>query len=240
MSYSLNNMKGVKKGGVQVDYRHEIKHYITPADAAAIQINMKAVASLDPHAEKQGAYRIRSLYFDDPRDTALWDKLDGVNQRRKFRIRYYNADLTYIMLECKMKRDSVGRKLQERLTEEEARRILAGDTAWMAGSGRSLLISLYVEMKTRGLRPKCVVEYMRVPFVYGPGNVRVTIDWNIRTGPPGQFMDPCGLTLPVEGNPMLLEVKWDEYLPAIIRRATALKGRGPTAFSKYAACRIYG
>ena len=223
-----------------MEYRHEIKHYVTPADAAAIRTNLSAVAAVDSHAVKDGCYRIRSLYFDDLRDTALWEKLDGVNERRKFRIRYYNEDLSYIMLECKMKRDNVGCKLQERLTEEETRRIMAGDVAWMAASGRPLLVTLYVEMKTRGLRPKCVVEYMRVPFVYAPGNVRVTIDWNIRTGPPDQFLDPLGLTLPVEGNPMLLEVKWDEYLPTVIRRATALKGRGPTAFSKYAACRIYG
>ena len=223
-----------------MDYRHEIKHFITPADAVCIRQNLSAVASIDSHAQKDGAYRIRSLYFDDLQNTALWEKLDGVNERRKFRIRYYNADLSYIMLECKMKRDNVGCKLQERLTEDELRRILAGDVAWMASSGKPLLVTLYVEMKTKGLRPKCVVEYMRVPFVYAPGNVRVTIDWNIRTGPPGQFMDPCGLTLPVDGDPMLLEVKWDEYLPDVIRRAAALKGRGPSAFSKYAACRIYG
>ena len=223
-----------------MQYRHEIKHLITPADAVAIRRNMSAVASVDPHAREDGCYRIRSLYFDDLNNTVLWEKLDGVNERRKFRIRYYNEDLSFIMLECKMKRDNVGCKLQERLTEEELRRIMAGDTAWMAVSGRPLLVTLYTEMKVKGLRPKCVVEYMRVPFVYGPGNVRVTIDWNIRTGPPGQFMDPRGLTLPVDGNPMLLEVKWDDYLPGVIRRAAALKSRGPTAFSKYAACRMYG
>ena len=223
-----------------MEYRHEIKHFITPADAVCIRQNLSAVASIDSHAQKDGAYRIRSLYFDDPMDTALHEKLDGVNERRKFRIRYYNADLSYIMLECKMKRDNVGCKLQQRLTEDELRRILAGDVAWMASSGKPLLVTLYVEMKTKGLKPKCVVEYMRVPFMYGAGNVRVTIDWNIRTGPPGLFLDPCGLTLPVDGDPMLLEVKWDEYLPSVIRRATALKSRGPTAFSKYAACRVYG
>jgi len=223
-----------------MDYRHETKHLITPGDAAAVRGNLRAVASIDEHAQKDGCYRVRSLYFDDMNDTALWEKLDGVNERRKFRIRYYNGDLSYIMLECKMKRGGLGRKVMERLTEEEARRIAAGDVGWMAADGRPLLTALYVEMKARALRPKCVVEYMRTPFVYGPGHVRVTIDWNIRTGPPGQFLNPGGLTLPVEGNPVLLEIKWDEYLPGIIRRATALHDRGPTAFSKYAACRIYG
>ena len=223
-----------------MNYRHEIKHVISPADAAAIRTNLSAVAALDPHAAGQGYYRIRSLYFDDPLDTALHEKLDGVNERRKYRIRYYNDDLDYIVLECKMKRDGVGCKPQERLTLQETRRILAGDVAWMITSGRPLLAALYVDMKTRRLAPRTVVEYKRVPFVYAPGNVRVTIDWGIRTGAPRDFLNPQGLTLPIDDDVTLLEVKWDEYLPGIIRKAAALKSRAPTAFSKYAACRVYG
>ncbi|MBR1813249.1 MAG: polyphosphate polymerase domain-containing protein [Lachnospiraceae bacterium] len=223
-----------------MEYRHEVKFPITTADAVAIRQNLTAVASVDSHAGKDGCYRIHSLYFDDQNNTALWEKLDGVNERRKFRIRYYNEDLSYIMLECKMKRDNVGCKLQQRLTQEEVLRILKGDTSWMAASGKPLLVTLYVEMKAHGLRPKCVVDYMRRPFTYAPGNVRVTIDWNIRTGSPAQFMNPNALTLPVDGNPMLMEVKWDDYLPGIIRRAVSLHGRGQSAFSKYATCRMYG
>lgn len=222
-----------------MDYRHEIKHIISPGDAAAIRANLSAVAKLDPHAAEKGCYAIRSLYFDDPRDTALHEKLDGVNERRKFRIRYYNDDLSYIMLECKMKRDGVGCKLQERLTREEVERILRQDIAWLVTSNRPLLMMLYVEMKVNRLAPKTVVAYQRVPFVYAPGNVRVTIDWNIRTGLPKDFLNPQGLTLPIAEDVTLLEVKWDAYLPGIIRRAAALKSRDPTAFSKYAACRVY-
>ncbi len=223
-----------------MDYRHEIKHIITPADAAAIRTNLSAVARLDPNAVRSGGrYLVRSLYFDDPWDTALHEKLDGVNQRKKYRIRYYNDDFSYIVLECKIKRDGVGVKPQEVLSLEETRRILSGDIAWMAESGRPLLTVLYVDMKLRCLRPKVVVEYKRVPYVYAPGNVRVTIDWNIRTAKPDQFLEPQGLTLPIGEDVMLLEVKWDEYLPSIIRQAVALKNRQGSAFSKYAACRVY-
>ncbi len=223
-----------------MDYRHEIKHIITPADAAAIRTNLSAVARLDPNAVRSGGrYLVRSLYFDDPWDTALHEKLDGVNQRKKYRIRYYNDDFSYIVLECKIKRDGVGVKPQEVLSLEETRRILSGDIAWMAESGRPLLTVLYVDMKLRCLRPKVVVEYKRVPYVYAPGNVRVTIDWNIRTAKPDQFLEPQGLTLPIEEDVILLEVKWDEYLPSIIRQAVALKSRQGSAFSKYAACRVY-
>ena len=138
-----------------------------------------------------------------------------------------------------MKRDGVGAKPQASLTPEETEKILRGDIGWMATSGRPLLVCLYADMKTRQLKPKTVVQYKRVPFVYAPGNVRVTIDWDIRTGPPGDFLNPEGLTLPIEDDVMLLEVKWDQYLPTVIRRAAALKSRTPSAFSKYAACRVY-
>ena len=94
-------------------------------------------------------------------------------------------------------------------------------------------------MKVNRLMPKTVVAYQRVPFVYAPGNVRVTIDWNIRTGSPRDFLDPRGLTLPIAEDVTLLEVKWDEYLPNVIRRAAALKSRTPASFSKYAVCRVY-
>lgn len=223
-----------------MNYRHEIKHLITPADAVAIRANLNAVARVDPNAAQNGGhYLIHSLYFDDLCDTALHEKLDGVNQRKKYRIRYYNDDLSYIVLECKIKQDGVGTKPQQRLTLEEAERILSGDIGWMVTSGKPLLASLYVDMKIHGLRPKVVVEYKRLPYVYAPGNVRVTIDWNIRTAKPNQFFASNPLTLPIQDNVMLLEVKWDEYLPSIIRQAVALKSRQGSAFSKYAACRVY-
>lgn len=222
-----------------MDYRHEIKCIISPGDAAAIRSNLSATARMDPHAAEKGYYCIRSLYFDDPMDTALHEKLDGVNERRKFRIRYYNDDLSYIMLECKMKRDGVGCKPQERLTQEEVGRIMQGDIGWMVTSQRPLLVALYVEMKVHRLKPRTVVEYKRAPFVYGPGNVRVTLDWAIRTGSPRDFLNPNGLTLPIDDDVTMLEVKWDNYLPGVIRKAAALKSRTPTAFSKYAACRVY-
>ena len=223
-----------------MDYRHEIKHIISAGDAAAIRTNLSAVAKIDPHATEKGYYRIRSLYFDDPQDTALREKLDGVNERRKYRIRYYNDNLSYIVLECKMKRDGVGCKPQARLTLEETQKILRGDIGFLIASRKPLMEALYVDMKVRRLAPKTVVQYKRVPFVYGPGNVRVTIDWDIRTGAPRDFLDPHALTLPIEDDVTLLEVKWDEYLPGVIRRAAALKSRTPTAFSKYAAYRVYG
>ena len=222
-------------------YRNEIKHEISAADKAAICASMRAVARPDPHAGPDGRYLIRSLYFDTPADKALREKLDGVSEREKFRIRFYNGDPSVMHLEKKVKRDGLGYKVSAPITAEEAQRIVDGDTNWMAVSGRGLIVELYAKMKSEGLRPKTIVDYTRTPFVYGPGNVRVTIDENIRTGLGcTDFLNPSCVTVPAGEPVILLEVKWDDYLPAVIRRAVAVKSRRGAAFSKYQTCRIYG
>ena len=202
---------------------------------------MRVVAQLDSHVGAQGDYLIRSLYFDNLADKALREKIDGVNEREKFRIRYYNGDTSFIHLEKKVTRDGLGYKLTETITAEEAQRIVDGDTAWMATSGRALLVELYAKMKSQGLHPSTIVDYERIPFVYAPGNVRVTLDYNIRTGLRcTDFLNPGCVTIPAGDAPIILEVKWDNYLPSVIKRAVQVKGRRVGAFSKYAQCRIYG
>ncbi|MCF0132426.1 MAG: polyphosphate polymerase domain-containing protein [Blautia sp.] len=221
-------------------YRHEWKHEINMADHLTLRMRLSAVMQKDIHAIN-GKYEIRSLYFDTPSDKALREKTDGVNRREKFRIRLYNADTSRIQLEKKSKLNNLCTKESCLLSENEARSILAGNPEWMKDCDRPLCQELYYKMRSQGLRPKTIVEYTREPFVFFPGNVRVTIDYNIRTGDfRTDFLNPDTLTLPAGESPILLEVKWDEFLPDIIRDAVTIPGRRVTAFSKYEQCRIYG
>lgn len=223
-----------------MEFRHEWKHEISWSDLIAIRQRLRAVAKPDIHAV-DGKYFIRSLYFDDPLDTALREKLDGVNRREKFRIRYYDFNTDLIHLEKKSKQNGLGSKAQADLTAEEAQAIVDGRLEWMAGSDRALVRELYVKMRNQGLRPRTIVDYTREAFFYPPGNVRVTLDYHIRTGMNcTDFLNPDCTTVPAGDAPIILEVKWDEFLPGIIRDAVQLTGRHTAAFSKYAACRIYG
>ena len=222
-----------------MDFRHEWKHEINFSDMIAIRQRLRAVAKPDPHAV-DGRYTIRSLYFDDFTDKALREKLDGVDRREKFRIRYYNGDTSLIHLEKKSKGHGLGAKESAALTQDEARAVADGELDWMPSSDRPLVRELYSKMR-RGLRPKTVVDYTREPFTYAPGNVRVTLDYDIRTGLGcTDFLNPDCITVPAGDAPIILEVKWDAFLPDIIRHAVQLEGRRVSAFSKYAQCRIYG
>lgn len=221
-------------------YRHEWKHEINYADMLTLRARLSAVMKRDEHAVN-GIYHIRSLYFDNLYDKALREKIDGVNIREKFRIRFYNGDTSFIVLEKKSKINGLCAKESCSITEEEAQKIVDGDFLWMNTSEKPLCMELYSKMLSQGLKPKTIVDYTREPFVFAPGNVRVTLDYDIRTGMfRTDFLNPGTFTLPAGESPIILEVKWDEYLPDIIKDAVLIPGRQTTAFSKYEQCRIYG
>ena len=221
-------------------YRHEWKHEINLSDMITLRQRLRAVAQSDEHT-LNGAYEIRSLYFDNLSDKALREKIDGVSRREKFRIRYYNRDTSLIHLEKKSKIGELETKESAMLTKEQAQSIVDGGFGWMAHAPDPLIKELYHKMTTQQLRPKTIVDYTREPYIFTAGNVRVTMDYNIRTGLLcTDFLNSDCVTIPAGEAPIILEVKWDAYLPDIIRDAVQLGSRHTCAFSKYAVCRIYG
>lgn len=222
-----------------MQWRHEWKHEISPSDRLVLRQRLGAICTLDPHAS-DGSYRIRSLYFDNISDRALREKLDGVDRREKWRIRYYDDDTSFIHLERKAKAHGLGTKDACMLTAPEVRAIVEGNTSWMPYDARPLVRRLATAMTCEGMRPRTIVEYSREPYVFPAGNVRVTMDYHIRTGLSCiDFLDLACPTIPVPGDPIILEVKWDEFLPSIVRDAVQLAGRRTSAYSKYASARAY-
>lgn len=221
-------------------YRHEQKHEISGEDMIVLRRRLSAVMHEDSHAT-DGRYFIRSLYFDNASDKALREKIDGVNLREKFRIRLYNNDSSIIKLEKKIKINGLCRKESVIISVDQAAAIASGNYNWMAASSVPLIAELYSKITSQGLSPKTIVDYERIPFVFAPGNVRVTLDYNIRTGlNRTDFLNPNCVTVPAGDGVIILEVKWDDFLPDIIRDAVQLPCCRSSAFSKYAVCRIYG
>lgn len=221
-------------------YRHEWKHELNYAQMMAIRSRVSAVLLKDPHTI-DGKYLIRSLYFDNDNDKALREKIDGVNRREKFRIRYYNGDTSIIHLEKKSKLNGLGTKFSANLSAEQAESIVNGDISWMIGSDNDLIKELYCKMRYQGMKPMTIVDYTREPFIYGPGNVRVTFDYDIRTGIKCiDFLNAECVTIPAGDAPIILEVKWDAYLPSIIKDLIQEPNVRAGSFSKYTQCRVYG
>lgn len=222
-------------------YRHELKYMISYADYLSIRKRIRTVMKTDPHTSEEGTYRIRSVYFDNDDDKALREKNDGAGKREKFRIRYYNDDLSFITLEKKIKSDKLCLKCDAPITELEFRKILAGDIDWMKDSSQELVQELYAKMKYQRLKPRVRVSYLREPYIYAPGNVRVTFDSEIRTSLfQKEFLGATDISATDTPQEMILEVKYDAFLPEIIQQLVQVRGTGQQAFSKYGACRRFG
>ncbi len=219
-------------------FRHEYKHQINLADIYGLRTRLSAIVKHDSNCDADGTYFVKSLYFDNYMDKALREKIDGVNKREKFRIRYYGTDTSFIRLEKKSKINGLCNKVTCRITAEECKKIIDGDIDFMKDSEYELMRELYSKMKYQLLRPKCIVAYTRECFVYRCGNVRVTLDMNIcGSNNVREFLNP-DLPFLQTYHEAILEVKWDEYLPQIIRDCVQVKSRRSAAFSKYAAIRI--
>ena len=162
-------------------YRHELKYLITCADYLAIRQRVRTVMEQDPHAGSDGTYQIRSIYYDNYRDKALREKLDGIQKREKFRIRWYNDDFSFLTLEKKLKHNDLCMKLDAPITVDELQRMLYAPGSWMMAHREPLVQELYCKIRSQQLQPRVVVSYVREPYIFRAGNVRVTFDFRIQT-----------------------------------------------------------
>lgn len=221
-------------------FRHELKHSINTAEDIEISGRLRKLFKHDENAGSHGTYCVSSLYFDTPYDKALRQKLDGVNSREKFRLRYYNGNLDFIRLEKKLKINGLCCKYSARMTAGQADQLLRGNISFLMDSENPLMAELYSKMQGQLLHPKTIVTYDREAFLYAPGNVRITLDRRLRTGLGcTDFFNPRLYHADVSEKTVILEVKYDAFLPELVRLAVQIPNRQAAAYSKYAACRRY-
>ena len=228
------------KGVKEPKFRHELKYLCSAAELKMLEVRLQDVMRPDPHTDENGCYLIRSVYFDDLYDKCLNENESGVSPREKWRVRIYNANDRRISLECKRKEYGMIQKKSCRITRDQYERMARLEPVPITDENPALLNRMLLLQRTQLMQPKVIVQYLRRPFVCDEGNVRVTFDYDIRTAlRRTDFLNPDCPTIPAGDPVILLEVKWDNFLPDIIRDAVQTPGRRVTAFSKYARARIY-
>lgn len=219
-------------------YRVEDKFLVSERELYLLQSRLKVVLNTDRHSIN--GYTITSVYFDDFCDSCLQDTIDGNRIRQKYRIRIYNGSFDVIKLEVKYKRDNRVKKCATEITYEQMCDLMRG--IYIEGGQSSVddPITLFnMAIKERGLRPKVIVEYDRMAYVFVPGNVRITLDRDLRTS--SRFDDfmrkECVSPKAVLHENRVLEIKYDEFLPDFIAGILEYGNMIQTSFSKYRICR---
>lgn len=224
-----------------IPLRHELKYHITPAELTVLRGVLAPVMQLDPNGNENNEYHIRSLYFDTINDDALEEKIAGVGNRKKYRIRIYNFSDRVIKLECKSKYGDLISKQSVSIPRELAEQLIAGDPDGLQRMRHPLFHDVYREMRTRLLRPAVIVDYVREAYIHQAEEVRITFDKQVRTGLYSVDMfNPEIPTYPVFDDPVeILEVKFDEFLPGYLQSILSGVTAQRSAISKYTWCRRY-
>ena len=216
--------------------RHELKFLIHHFDYVSLKHKLKYLLAADAHSTSQD-YTVKSLYFDDIHNSAYHDKVDGVRDRAKYRIRQYNHDSSRINLEKKIKQNDRVHKLSSPLTQTESRALMQGNYA-LCDQDSPLVQAFKTVAKARHFTPKVIVEYDREAYTFPINNIRITFDKRLRT-----HLHSAALFDTVPGhsvlspNTLILEIKYDMFLPGFIRTQFALDARPQLALSKYVMCR---
>ena len=223
------------------EYRHEYKYPCNLHKMQCIRNRIEPIMELDSYVGEDGVYKIRSLYFDDYFNRCFYENVNGTDPREKFRIRIYNGDSSCIKLELKKKEHGMTKKLSCGLTQDLCRKAMNGEDLPIEEIESPVYRKFCLQQRTRLLKPKIIVEYDRVPFVYRDGNVRVTFDLHVRSsGDMECFMDKeITSRLVMSNNQHILEVKFDEYIPDFIYQSVQVEKLQQTTFSKYYMCRKY-
>ena len=218
-------------------FRHELKYLINYGDAELIKQRLRTVLREDSHTIG-GKYHIRSLYFDDYFNTAYYDKLDGADGRKKYRIRLYNLEDNFIRLECKIKSGAYISKLSAPVTKAETDKIFEGDYGFLLSSEHEICRQFYYECVSNVMRPKVYVDYEREPYIMESGDVRITFDSDVRGAYPCEGITGEGMVFGYVLDPgkLIMEVKFTEFLPEIVRQILPSRAMEQSAVSKYVLC----
>lgn len=220
-------------------YRNEIKFIINKDSAEILKNKLSLIMDLDQNSTEDNSYLIRSLYFDDINSTAYYEKMDGVEYRKKYRIRLYNNDTNFIRLECKYKHENKTSKDQILIDKNICDRIIDGSIKNLKIEEENLLTKFIIDSKLNNLVPSIIVDYKRLAYTYPVSEVRVTFDSKIRSGRYNYnlYDEDLSTYKVIDDDEVVLEVKFNEILPESIAIILSTVPMIRQAFSKFAICR---
>jgi hypothetical protein len=223
-------------------FRHEFKYYISEKDYIALRHRIGLVLKQDSNSIDEKGYLIRSLYFDNIHDHDLFQKNNGILRRKKFRIRIYNHSDKVIKLEKKSRQGEYILKTSASITKDEYKKLLDWDYEFLKEKGKEnpLYKEFYHYLNSEFMRPRVIVDYIREAYIGHISNVRITFDKELSVVTNSiDLFDPNNSSQEVIKHPkMILEVKYDEFLPEYIRGLLQLDAHNRSAISKYVLCRM--
>lgn len=216
--------------------RTEKKYSISPYQQNRLLYRLERIMSSDKHSGI-GGYMVRSLYFDSIYDNDYFDKISGLEVRKKIRLRIYSPEQKTVKLELKQKQGSAQKKISLSITKELAEEMIHGHYTGLAELNSDLALTFYQILETGLYRPKCIVEYHRIAFAEECNDTRITMDSEIGMSPFCDYFFDKQLSLIPVTEETVLEVKYNGFLLSNIKQVLDFADASELSISKYAMSR---
>lgn len=219
-------------------YRHELKFLLSRMEYEQLKRLLSALLVKDENTKADGDYYIRSLYFDTPENKDYYDKLLGVVQRKKIRLRIYDTDTNQVKLEIKNKENNYSIKETASISRKDALRLIGGENSVLAQYDNEIAKKAYFNILSYGYTPKVVVDYEREAYLLPIENIRITFDKNVRAWKgSGLFEERNAFVSVLAPEYVILEVKYDKFLPLHIKNMLSAVNMQRMSVSKYCMAR---
>lgn len=212
--------------------RVEKKYEINEFTAMNLKSILCKTLIQDSHNTNDG-YMVRSLYFDTFYNNDYFDKENGLEYRRKIRLRTYDPRSQFLKLELKQKEGDYQHKYSLTIPKNMAQRLLDGHYEVLKELNNDFADKLYTIMQTNLYRPKCIVEYKRLAYIVKENNTRITIDSDLKSSESNMDIFNPSLSLNTVTSKTILEVKYNNFLLSYVKDIIDNTNKSQTSASKY-------
>ncbi|MEG2137163.1 MAG: polyphosphate polymerase domain-containing protein [Oscillospiraceae bacterium] len=218
--------------------RQERKFRLDAQQRMSLEGRFRQVLKGDVNNGRDG-YMVRSLYFDTLADRDFFEKMGGVETRRKMRLRIYSPDADVAYLEMKQKQGANQAKRSLQISRGDAELLMKGVYHPLLAYQEDFAAECYGVLTMHLYRPKVLVEYLRKAYVLQENSTRITFDGPIYASPfcGSLFQKSPGLSPIMNPSETVLEVKYNHFLPGYVKNMLAVCDRSETSVSKYALAR---
>lgn len=218
--------------------REEKKFLISIEEFMKKSHNLQQLLMQDEHNGVHG-YLIRSLYFDTPFDDDYFEKVSGIECRRKIRLRIYDPENNFAMLEMKQKQGALQQKRSLKISREEAQRMIDGNYSFLLSYKEPFAAEVYGLMQRKCYRPKTIVEYHRKAFIAKENRIRITFDNQIVSTESSfdLFSPKLNMNPVLDPYDVVLEVKYNGFLLSYIKEMINSIDKSELSVSKYCLAR---
>lgn len=209
--------------------RYEMKFLMDEGQTEAVCSVLKDRMAHDRFAFSD----IRNIYYDTPDFLLARRSNEHPFYKEKLRVRSYGAPDKDVFVELKKKYDGVVYKRRLSMPYDDASGWLSGDKSLEPATQIGSEIGFMME-RYPGIAPAMMLDYRRESFCMPDGDLRVTIDtdiradlWNfdLRSVPSGKSVLPDGHTL--------MEIKTMGGIPLWLTEAMSSEKVYRSSFSKY-------